>query len=77
MKYFQLEILPLCLNNNFVVQRNESKHNLHCVSSPLTVTLIAITIDAGLLSCNCMAGGSGKLCSSLSHESFIGALGIT
>ena len=50
-------------------------HNLHCVSSPLTVTLIGITTDAGLLSCSCMAGGSSKLCSSLTHESFIDAFG--
>ena len=50
-------------------------HNLHCGSSPLTVTLTVITIVAGLLSCNCTAGGSGKLCLSLTHEPFTDAFG--
>lgn len=51
-------------------------HNLHCVSSPVTVTFTDTTTGAGLLSCNCMAGGSGKLYSSLTHEPFIDAVGI-
>ena len=34
-----------------------------------------ITTGAGLLSCNCMAGGSGKLCSSLTHEPLTDAFG--
>ena len=50
-------------------------HNLHLVSSPLTVKLTVITVGAGLLSCNCTAGGSGKLCSSLTHEPFTDASG--
>ena len=46
------------------------------MSSPLTVTLISNSTGAGFFSCNCTAGGSGKLCASLTHESFTGTLGI-
>ena len=49
--------------------------NSHCVSSPLTVILTDIATDAGLLSCNCMAAGSGRLCSSLTQELFAGGFG--
>jgi len=45
------------------------------MSSPLTVILTDTSTDAGLLSFNCMAGGSDKLYSSLTHELFIGAFG--
>ena len=57
------------------VLRCNTTHNLHLVSSPLIVTLTVITTDAGLLSCNCTAGGSVKLSSSLAHKLFFDTLG--
>ena len=46
------------------------------MSSPLIVTLMDNAKGAGLSSCNCTAGGSSKLCASLTHELFTGAFGI-
>ena len=49
---------------------------VHLVSSPLTVTLKLISTGAGLLSCNCTAVVSGRLCSSLTHDPFTDAFGM-